>query len=81
MRQSQKLDKIHIFYARKFCRSTSGVRVLKQSCYSASIECVLVYIRSRDAGTVAGQAGAEKKLRAVQTYEKQKIVANYQACN
>ena len=48
IRQSvaQKLDKIHVFYARKFCKPTSGVRVLKQSCYSASIECVLVYTRS-----------------------------------
>jgi len=36
----------HVFYARKFCRPTSGVRVLKRSCYSASIESVLVYIRS-----------------------------------
>ena len=37
---AQKLDKIHFFYAHKFCRPTSGVRVLKQSCYSASTECV-----------------------------------------
>ena len=29
-----------------------------------------------DAGTSVGQGGAEKKLRAMQTYEKQKIVTN-----
>jgi len=34
---AQQLDKIHIFYESKCCRPTSGVRVLKQSCYSASI--------------------------------------------
>jgi len=31
---AQELDKIHILYAPKFCRPTSGV-VLKQSHYSA----------------------------------------------
>jgi len=40
---AQELDKIHVLYARKFCRPTSGV-VLKQSRYSASVERVLVYI-------------------------------------
>jgi len=33
-------------HAHKFCRPTSGVGVLEQSRYSASIERVLVYIRS-----------------------------------
>jgi len=48
IRQSvaQKLDKIHVFYARKFCRPNARVRVLERSCYSASIECMLVYMRS-----------------------------------
>jgi len=35
---AQKLDKIHVFYAHKFCRPTAGVSVLKQSRYSALIE-------------------------------------------
>jgi len=42
----QELDKIHVLHARKFCRPTSGSGVLEQSPYSASVERVLVYIRS-----------------------------------
>ena len=42
----QELDKIHILYARKFCRPTLGVGVLVQACCSASIERVLLYVRS-----------------------------------
>jgi len=40
----QESDKIHILYARKFCRTNSGVVILRQSRYSASIKRVLVYI-------------------------------------
>jgi len=43
---AQELDKIHILYAGKFCRLTLGVGVLEQTCRSASIEHVLVYVRS-----------------------------------
>jgi len=44
---AQELNKIHILYVNKFCRPTSGVSVLiKQSRYSASIERVLVYVKS-----------------------------------
>jgi len=43
-------DKIHAMYVRKFCRPTSGAGVinysLDQSCSSASIERVSVYIRN-----------------------------------
>ena len=38
---AQELDKIHMLYARKFCRLISGVGVLEQACCSASIERVL----------------------------------------
>jgi len=38
---AQELDKIHVLYVCKFCRPTSGVRVLAQSRYSASIDLVL----------------------------------------
>ena len=31
----------------------------------------------RDAGTSVGQGGGRKKLKAVETYEKQKIITNY----
>jgi len=54
------LDKIHILHARKFCRPTSGVVVLKQSRYSASIKRVLLYISScvnRDTGTGVHDVG------------------------
>jgi len=43
---AQESDKIHVLYARKFCRPTSGVGILKESRYSTSIELALVYIRS-----------------------------------
>jgi len=43
---AQELQKIHVLYAHKFCRPTSEVTVLQQACCSASIEHVLVYIRS-----------------------------------
>ena len=41
---AEELDdnSIHVLYARKSCRPTSGVNVLEQSSYSASIELVLV---------------------------------------
>jgi len=42
IRQDQRLS----LHARKFCRPASGLGVLDQSRYSASIERVLVYIRS-----------------------------------
>jgi len=42
---AQELDKINILYVRKFCRYTSGVGVLEQTCCLASIESMLVYIR------------------------------------
>ena len=47
MRQplAQELDKIQVlgYIARKFCRPTSGVGISEKSCYSASIERVLVF--------------------------------------
>jgi len=44
---AEELDNsIHVLYARKSCRPTSGVNVLEQSSYSASIELVLVYIKN-----------------------------------
>jgi len=40
-------NRIHVLYARTFCRRlASEASVLEQSLYSASIELVLVYIRS-----------------------------------
>jgi len=40
-------NRIHILYARTFCRRlASEVGILEQSLYSASIELVLMYIRS-----------------------------------
>ena len=42
---AQKLDKIHVFYARKFCRPTSGVCAVSKVA-TGFFECVLVYIRS-----------------------------------
>jgi len=41
---AEELDKIHILHARKFCRPTSGVVVLKHSRYSASIKRMLLYM-------------------------------------
>ena len=45
---AEELDdnSIHVLYARKSCRPTSGVNVLEQSSYSAAIELVLVYIKN-----------------------------------
>jgi len=44
----QELDdkRIHVLHARRLCKSTSEIGVLEQSRCSASIERVLVYIRS-----------------------------------
>jgi len=42
---AQELDKIHVLHVSKFCRPTSGVGILEQRRYSASIDCVSVYIR------------------------------------
>jgi len=39
---TKQLDKIQVLHVRKFCRPTSGVGVLEQSRYSASIVRVLV---------------------------------------
>jgi len=44
---AQESDKIHVLYAHKLCRPTSGVGVLLQTRYWASIESVVVYIRSK----------------------------------
>jgi len=42
---------MHVLYMRKFCiRHTSKFGVLEQNCHSASIERVLVYIRSVQIG-------------------------------
>jgi len=45
---AEELDdnSIHVLYARKSCRPTSGVNVVEQSSCSASIEFVLVYIKN-----------------------------------
>ena len=39
-------NSIHVLHARESCRPTSGVNVLEQRRYSASIELVLVYIKN-----------------------------------
>jgi len=48
---AQELEKMHVLYAPKFCRPTSGVGVLEQSRYSASIERVLVYVHQKRVNT------------------------------
>jgi len=44
--RSRSGQAIYVLYARKFCRPISGVGVLARSRYSASIESIVVYIRS-----------------------------------